>query len=242
MSIREKMVLFWHNHFATELDDLLDMIFAQTDADGVSRVAKYMCRKFYRWFVYYDIDATTEQNVIVALARVMMTNNYEIQPVLDTLFHSANFYDDNNIGCVIKNPIDFIAGTLRQLGITLPPLTDTSYYRPFNDLRSRASNLQMNLLDPPNVAGGGGLLSSPRFPRAVDRHDNTSPSWTVHRSPVHRSFGIDTGSACVCQDDGDAGRPIQAHTRSRRRPVPDPSHAVAEGLPDVQRDGIEADG
>lgn len=148
---------------AKELDDLLDMIFAQTDADGVSRVAKYMCRKLYRWFVYYDIDATTEQNVIVPLARTMMTNNFEMQPVLDALFRSANFYDDNNIGCVIKNPIDFIVGTIRQLGITVPSLIDTSYYRPFNDLRSRAANLQLNLLDPPNVAGWAAYYQVPDF-------------------------------------------------------------------------------
>jgi uncharacterized protein (DUF1800 family) len=148
---------------AKELDDLLDMIFTQTDADGVGRVAKYMCRKLYRWFVYYDIDASTEQNVIVPLARIMMSNNYEIQPVLDALFRSANFYDDNNIGCMIKNPIDFIVGTVRQLGISVPALTDTSYYRPFNDLRSRASNLEMNLLDPPNVAGWQAFYQVPDF-------------------------------------------------------------------------------
>ncbi|MCX6133399.1 MAG: DUF1800 domain-containing protein [Ignavibacteriales bacterium] len=148
---------------AKELDDLLDMIFAQTDADGVGRVAKYMCRKFYRWFVYYDIDAAAEQNVIVPLARTMMANNYEVQPVLDALFRSANFYDDINIGCVIKNPIDFVAGTVRQLGISVPPMTDTSYYRPLNDLRSRASNLQMNLLDPPNVAGWEAYYQVPDF-------------------------------------------------------------------------------
>ncbi len=148
---------------AKELDDLLDMIFAQTDADGVGRVAKYICRKFYRWFVYYDIDAATEQNVIVPLARIMMTNNYEVQPVLDALFRSANFYDDNNIGCVIKNPIDFIVGTVRQLGITPPSMSDTSYYRPYNDLRSRAANLQLNLLDPPNVAGWEAYYQVPDF-------------------------------------------------------------------------------
>ena len=75
---------------ANELDDLLDMIFAQTDSDGVGRVAKFICRMFYRWFVYYDIDDTVEQNVIVPLARVMITNNYEVQPVLDALFRSGN--------------------------------------------------------------------------------------------------------------------------------------------------------
>ena len=148
---------------AKELDDMLEMIFAQTDADGVSRVAKYVCRKLYRWFVYYDIDATTEQNVIVPLARIMMTSNFEVQPVLDALFRSANFYDDNNIGCMIKNPVDFVAGTIRQLGVAVPAMTDSSYYRGFNDLRTRAANLQLNLLDPPNVAGWQAYYQVPDF-------------------------------------------------------------------------------
>jgi uncharacterized protein (DUF1800 family) len=148
---------------AKELDDLLDMIFSQADSDGVSRVAKNMCRKFYRWFVYYDIDAATEQNVIVPLARTMMANNFEVQPMLDMLFRSANFYDDSNIGCVIKNPVEYVAGTVRQLGVTVPPMTDTGYYRPFNDLRNRAANLQMNLLDPPNVAGWEAYYQVPDF-------------------------------------------------------------------------------
>ncbi len=148
---------------ANEVDDLLTMIFAQTDADGIGRVAKYICRKLYRWFVYYDIDDTIEQNIIAPLAGIMMANNYEVQPVLDTLFRSAHFYDDNNIGCVIKSPVDFMAGTVHQLGIPLPVLSDTSYYRPFNDLRSRAANIAMNLLDPPNVAGWAAYYQVPDF-------------------------------------------------------------------------------
>ena len=47
-----------------ELDDLLNMIFAQQE------VAKYIVRKFYRWFVYYTIDSATETNVITPLADI----------------------------------------------------------------------------------------------------------------------------------------------------------------------------
>jgi hypothetical protein len=56
-----------------------------------------------------------------------------------------------------------MAGTVRQLGITLPVLTDSSYYRPFNDLRSRAANIEMNLLDPPNVAGWAAYYQVPDY-------------------------------------------------------------------------------
>lgn len=142
---------------AKELDELADMIFAQPET------AKFLCRKLYRWFVYYDIDANAEQNVIAPMADIMRANNYEVKPVLDALFRSAHFYDDNNIGCVIKNPADFIAGAIRQLGIATPSLAAMSFYRPFNELRVRAANLQMNLLDPPNVAGWAAYYQTPDF-------------------------------------------------------------------------------
>ena len=69
-----------------ELDDLFTMIFATND------VAMHICRKLYRWFVYYDIDATTEANVITPLAQVFRNNNYDIKPVLDTLLKSEHFF------------------------------------------------------------------------------------------------------------------------------------------------------
>ena len=148
---------------AKELDDLLTMIFSQIDTDGVNKVARYMCRKLYRWFVYYDIDANAETNVIIPLANIMASNNFEVKPVLDALFRSAHFYDDNNIGCMIKNPIDFIVGTVRQTGIAAPAMTDPAYYLAFNDLRSRASTLEMNVLDPPSVAGWEAYYQVPDF-------------------------------------------------------------------------------
>jgi uncharacterized protein (DUF1800 family) len=68
-----------------ELTDLINMIFAQNE------VAKFIVRKFYRWFVYYDIDAGTEANVITPLADIFRNNNYEIKPVLSA-YLKANIF------------------------------------------------------------------------------------------------------------------------------------------------------
>jgi uncharacterized protein (DUF1800 family) len=146
-----------------ELDDMFTMIFSQVDTDGVNKVARYMCRKLYRWFVYYDIDANAETNVIIPLANIMSSNNFEVLPVLNALFRSAHFYDDNNIGCMIKNPMDFIVGTVRQTGIPLPAMTDPNYYLAFGDLRNRAAIQEMNVLDPPSVAGWEAYYQIPDF-------------------------------------------------------------------------------
>ena len=75
------------------------MIFLQQET------AKYICRKLYRWFVYYLIDDTAEANVIVPMANLLRTNNYEVVPVLQALLKSAHFYDSVNTGCVRSSSI-----------------------------------------------------------------------------------------------------------------------------------------
>jgi uncharacterized protein (DUF1800 family) len=132
---------------SNEISDLVEMIFRQPET------ARCFCRKLYRWFVYYDIDDTVEQNVIVPLADIMMKNNFEVKPVLDTLFRSAHFFDMNNVGCNIKNPVELTVGTVRQLGLPLPDSTSPEFVQLMDALRDNLWTLQMDILDPPNVAG-----------------------------------------------------------------------------------------
>jgi uncharacterized protein (DUF1800 family) len=143
---------------ANELDDMLNMIFATND------VAVYICRKLYRWFVYYDIDATTETNVIAPLAQIFRSNNYEIKPVLDTLLKSEHFFDVLNQGCQIKSPVDANVGLCREFGVVFPPSTDyvNAYYM-WDYIRSQSSNMQQNIGDPPDVAGWKSYYQAPQF-------------------------------------------------------------------------------
>ena len=141
-----------------ELDDLLTMIFAQGE------VAKFMVRKLYRWFVYYEIDATTENNVIAPLADIFRNNNYDIKPVLSALFKSEHFFDILNQGCVIKTPADLVIGAMREFSVSMPLSSDwdTSYGH-WNTLYSLMNNQGLNLHDPPNVAGMPAYYQEPLF-------------------------------------------------------------------------------
>ena len=65
-----------------ELTAMLNMIFSMTDPDGVSRVGRFISRKFYRWFVYYVIDADAEANVITPMANLISSNNFNVAPAL----------------------------------------------------------------------------------------------------------------------------------------------------------------
>lgn len=142
-----------------ELDALLTMIFAKNE------VAEYLCRKLYRWFIYYNIDAAAEANVIQPLAQIFRDNNYEIFPVMSTLLKSAHFFDALNKGCFIRTPVDIVIGTMRSFDMSIPS------EKPWDDfvmkyiLRNFMETLQMLPGDPPNVAGWQAFRQSPQFYR-----------------------------------------------------------------------------
>ena len=143
---------------ANELDDMLSMIFATND------VAVYICRKLYRWFVYYDVDPTTEANVIVPLAQIFRNNNYEIKPVVETLLKSEHFFDVLNQGCQIKSPLDMNVGLCREFGVVFPTSSDyVNAYFMWDYIRTQSSNMQQNIGDPPDVAGWKSYYQAPQF-------------------------------------------------------------------------------
>jgi uncharacterized protein (DUF1800 family) len=141
-----------------ELDDLLNIIFAQNE------VAKFIVRKFYRWFVYYEIDAATEANVITPLADIFRSNGYKIKPVLEALFKSEHFYDVLNQGCVIKTPADIVIGSMREFDVAMRPISDWDInYGHWNTLYAAMNVQGLNLHDPPNVAGMAAYYQEPLF-------------------------------------------------------------------------------
>jgi hypothetical protein len=56
------------------------MIFSKS-----TEVSRFIVKKLYRYFVYYKIDTATETNVIDPLAQLLVSNNWEIKPVLSAL-------------------------------------------------------------------------------------------------------------------------------------------------------------
>jgi hypothetical protein len=86
----------------------------------------------YRYFVYYDIDANIEANVIVPLAQHFVANNWEIAPVLDKLFKSQHFYDMANYGVYIKSPFDLVIGSLRTFNINYNVTDQTNYFAQYS--------------------------------------------------------------------------------------------------------------
>ena len=141
-----------------ELNDMLDMLLATNDA------AMHICRKLYRWFVYYNIDASTEANVIAPLAQVFRSNNYNIKMVLSTLLKSEHFFDVANQGCLIKSPIDMLVGLSREFNVQYPLASDyAGNYNCWQTLNSFAITFNQDLGDPPNVAGWPPYYQEPQY-------------------------------------------------------------------------------
>jgi uncharacterized protein (DUF1800 family) len=145
-----------------EFNEMLDMIFATPE------VALFISRKLYRFFVYYEIDATIETEVIAPMADLIRSNNYDILPALKALLSSQHFFDVAQKACVIKSPMDFVIGTLREFNVEFPtivtPSTDTIIvHNTWAYMVARAAEQGQNIGDPPNVAGWAAYYQEPLY-------------------------------------------------------------------------------
>ena len=118
-------------------DDIIDIILEQP------ATAKFICSKFYRFFVSPEID----DERVEALASTFRDGDYEIKPVLRQLFNSDYFYDEQAVGALIKTPFHLVVSLPRQFG---------AQYADLEYLYRVSEALDQVLLNPPNVAGWPG--------------------------------------------------------------------------------------
>lgn len=149
-----------NNGFDKEHETVVDIIFTKKE------VARFICRKLYRWFVYYEISTDVEQNVIEPMADILVQNNYEIKPALMALLKSEHFFDVLNMGPMIKNPIVFSLNLLKQIGWNALEASDlATRHKALAALIREVNNQQMVYFDPPDVAGWKPYYQEPAFYR-----------------------------------------------------------------------------
>jgi uncharacterized protein (DUF1800 family) len=143
-----------------EYSHLLDIIFSKPEC------AHFICRKLYRWFVYYEIPQQVEDEVIAPMAQILVDNDYQVQPALEALFRSEHFFDILNVGPMIKNPVDFTIGVFKQFEIDLSIANLSQHYRAlYQTFNKHITPMQMPYYDPPNVAGWKAFYQEPVFYR-----------------------------------------------------------------------------
>ena len=159
------------NEIFEELDDFVEMVFAQPET------AKAYCRKLYRYFVKSEWNEEVETDIITPLSQLLIDNDYEILPVVKTLLSSEHFYDaddsddsDNIIGGIIKSPLQLLSEICSMFELDYPdPSTDALYYYRnfFNNFlhNNYFKSSGMEIYNPDSVAGYPAYYQVPNFDR-----------------------------------------------------------------------------
>ena len=115
-------------------DGIIDVIFAG------KQVTRYLSMKLWEFFAYEN----PSEGLVEALGGVLAAENFEVKPLLRTIFRSEEFYSEQAVRTQIKSPVQYLAQMFRQLEIA--ELPDTY-------LAAVQVQLGQVLFLPPNVAG-----------------------------------------------------------------------------------------
>ncbi|HYK45661.1 MAG TPA: DUF1800 domain-containing protein [Parafilimonas sp.] len=142
-------------------DDIVQILLEQ------KQTAKFITTKIYRYFVNDVVD----EELCNDLADAFYQSNYDIKTLMKNIFTSDWFYDEKNIGCRIKSPVELLVGIRRILPMQLEN-------EGIQILLQRA--LGQILFYPPNVAGWPGgktwidsstLMLRLRMPQLIKEDD-----------------------------------------------------------------------
>ena len=142
-------------------EEVLDILLAQ------KQTAQFITEKIYRFFVNDNLDKQKTE----WLSERFFNSDYNISQLLEDIFTSEWFYEEKNIGCKIKSPVELIAGIQRMLPMELE--NEETFL-----LVQRL--LGQLLFYPPNVAGWPGgkawidsssLMMRMRMPLLINDQD-----------------------------------------------------------------------
>lgn len=118
----------WNNH------DVVEVILQNP------RTAVYITEKLWRFFISTPPDV----ELIEQIADRFRANQYDIRGLVHDLLISKPFRALENRQTLIKSPVELIAGTVRQLQVSVENV---------GLLDNRAAQMGMSLFDPPDVSG-----------------------------------------------------------------------------------------
>jgi uncharacterized protein (DUF1800 family) len=116
--------------------DIVEIIFMQPAA------ARWFAKKLLGYFVYSD----PESGLIDAVAALIRKNDYNLQPVMSTLFRSNLFYSDRAYRALVKSPVQFVVGSYQLFGVKQSDAVALGALRRMGQV----------LFHPPNVKGWDG--------------------------------------------------------------------------------------
>lgn len=133
-------------------DDVLELIFSQTDTAGNNQVAMFVARKFWEWYGY-PAPAPGMKTLLEGFASVFEANDFELLPLMREIFTHDEFYSDAAKTRTVKSPAEYVIGAYKRLSIrhNAKGIGTSS-----TELADRLEDMGMELFEPPNVAGWPG--------------------------------------------------------------------------------------
>ena len=126
---------------AWNYDSLHDILFEERAA----LIARHVCRKLYRHYVSPDVD----EEFVSELANILLTANFELEPIYRVLFKSERFFDNGVISTRIKSPLELFIAFVRESEFPMPVEIRTL-------LLFQAAELGQLVFNPPDVSGWPG--------------------------------------------------------------------------------------
>jgi uncharacterized protein (DUF1800 family) len=146
-------------------DGVLDLLLARPDT------SEFVVGKLWQEFV----SPVPDRREVQRTARAFRASHYDLKVAMRTLLRSPAFWAPEHRGLLVKNPVDIVVGTLRQLELTPP---DTRAFA------LAAVGMGQNLFAPPNVRGWPGgetwinsntLLARKQYLDRIARNDADVP-------------------------------------------------------------------
>lgn len=132
-------------------DDVLKLIFNQLDDDGNHQAAMFLCRKLWTYFAY-PAPAPGLKALLAGFAATLVASNYNVGAVLAEMFNHDEFYSDRAKSRTVKNPVDYMVGLFKTMGVKSTGRSLGDIY----ELTDHLAEMGMDFFEPPNVAGWPG--------------------------------------------------------------------------------------
>ncbi|HLO97619.1 MAG TPA: DUF1800 domain-containing protein [Fimbriimonas sp.] len=133
------------------------------------QTSKFITTKLWSWFAYEN----PEEAVVNRISKAFRESDLDIKVLVRAVMEAPEFYSEKAVRRVIKNPIDFVVSTVRQLGlgqqiierikdgIANPIVNEqnglniklTRALGPAFAVHSSATSMGMELMTPPDVSG-----------------------------------------------------------------------------------------
>jgi uncharacterized protein (DUF1800 family) len=147
----------------TEIDQVIDIIFAHTDSDGKNTVARRTTKRLLEYFCH-GAWASPDAGMIATIDQLVATSSFDatfiISDLLRAIFTNDVFYaagvDAPFTTATPKSviwPIDYVVSTLRMTGVKLHGSDQQLQGGSFQDVTDHLSSMGQDLLDPPSVFG-----------------------------------------------------------------------------------------